>query len=166
MVEVKSFINYDAGDIGLWLRSMAFKSCKTWMELKTFLRNVYGSVQQTDLVLELRQILKLGDREHRSLIENNARIEDHLTEFITKLNGSNWTEGNKITTRNLKTLLKLAIRTLSLTDALVENFDEDLKPTSIEVDVMQMVHKQKSKVQNLDVTIFTGKTPSTGHVDN
>ena len=160
-VEAKSHFNLSQGDLGEHTRSIFFRDCKTWEDLKQFLRSTYGSGDQKDVVLDLRRVLKLHDREGRSFVANNARINDSILDFISNLKDSSWADaaGKKaISLINLGRLLQLAIGLQSLPDALVNSFDEEFSPTSTEKDVMGQIKKNISKMPVGDSTILSDRS--------
>ena len=53
-VEAKSHLNLYQGDLGDCTRSIFFRDCVTWADLKNFLRATYGSGEQKDLVFRLK----------------------------------------------------------------------------------------------------------------
>ena len=160
-VEAKGHFNLSQGDLGDCTRSIFFRDCRTWKELKHFLRTTYGSGEQKDLVLDLRRVLKLHDRDGNSFVRQNARINDAVIDFCTNLQGSPWADednGKAISINKLGRLLQLAIGTLSLPDALVSSFDQSFSPTSTERDVMAQINKHVGKLPVSDSTILSGSS--------
>ena len=62
LTEAKSFLDLSKGDMGHWSRSMGFRSCKSWEDLKVFLRKVYGGSKQVGIVRELSNLIRHCDR--------------------------------------------------------------------------------------------------------
>ena len=60
--EAKSFLDYSKGDIAEWSRSLGFKKCKTWDDLKSFLHNIYSKDAGKSIVKELSEIMHLTDK--------------------------------------------------------------------------------------------------------
>ena len=157
--EAKGHLNLSSGDLGDCTRSLFFRDCKTWVDLKHFLRATYGSGEQKDIVLDLRRVLKLHDRDGASFVAQNAKINDAVIDFINNLGSSNWADVNGrkgISLTNLSRLLQLAVGLHSLPDALVNSFEEGFSPTSTERDVMQQINKNIGKMPVSDSTILKG----------
>ena len=158
-IEAKSHLNLSSGDLGDCTRSLFFRDCKTWGDLKHFLRATYGSGEQKDIVLDLRRVLKLHDRNGASFVAQNAKINDGIMDFISNLSNSNWADKDShraISLTNLSRLLQLAVGLHSLPDPLVNSFDEGFSPTSTERDVMTQINKNIGKMQVADSTILKG----------
>ena len=158
-VEAKSHFNLSQGDLGDCTRSLFFRDCRTWGNLKGFLRSTYGSGEQKDIVLDCRRVLKLHDRDGNSFVSQNAKINDGILDFISNLGNSDWADLDArrgISLRNLGRLLQLAVSLHSLPEALVNSFDERLTPTSTEKDVMTQIHKHVGKLVVSDSTILNG----------
>ena len=159
LAEAKSYLDLTKGDLGAWSRSLAYTKCRTWGEMKTFLRSVYGLQKDQDAVLQLRELFKLADRKGRSLVANNALTNDLLSDLRLTLETSSWVNSTDHTIKldNLVTLLQLSCMTANLPDNLVANFDIDFDENSNETDVYKQVQKHSKKVTNLDTSIFLGK---------
>ena len=159
--EARGHLNLSSGDLGDCTRSLFFRHCSTWSDLKEFLRATYGSCQQKDLVLDLRRVLKLHERGGNSFLAQNAKINDGIIDFCSNLKKSSWADAdsrNAISIDNLSTLLQLSIGVLSLPDALVNNFDETFSPSSTERDVMSQINKHIGKLTVSDSTILGGSS--------
>ena len=158
-IEAKSHFNLSQGDLGDCTRSIFFRDCRTWTDLKSFLRSTYGSGEHKDLVLDLRRVMKLHNRDGNSFVAQNARINDGIIDFCTSLQNSNWADkdnGRAISINRLGRLLQLAIGTLSLPDNLINSFDEGFSPTSTERDIMSQITKHIGKLPVGDSTILGG----------
>ena len=160
IAEGLSHLAIGKGDITHYVRCSIIKDCTSWTDLKNALRRIYGTQQDKDIVLQLREIVKLQDRHGKSFIANTAVINDYLNEFFIRLKDSNWMTGDTISVKNLTTLLKLGICTASLPDALVNSFDKKFSASSNEADVIEQISKHASKISNLDSTIMEEKTSS------
>ena len=160
-IEAKGHLNLSQGDLGECTRSMFFRDCKTWDDLKGFLRSTYGSCEEKDAVLDLRRVLKLHDRGGNSFVSQNAKINDAVVDFINNLGTSSWADLNSkrgISLANLSRLLQLAVGLHSLPDALVNSFDITFSNTSTEKDVMAQINKNLTKMQLPDSTILKGSS--------
>ena len=158
-VEAKAHFNLSQGDLGECSRSIFYRDCTTWEDLKGFLRATYGTGEQKDLVLGLRQVLKLHNRKGNSFVTQNAKINDGVVDFITNLGNSDWADLNGkrgISLKNLGRLLQLSVGLLSLPDALVNTFDAEFSPTATENDVMAQISKNVGKMAVPDSTILRG----------
>ena len=162
--EAKSHLNLSAGDLGENVRSFQFRDCRTWPDLKAFLRSLYGSGEEKDIVLGLRKVLKLHDRAGNSFGAQNAKINDHVFDFANNLSASVWSSsgGKSITIENLSRLLQLAVGLHSLPDALVNSFDETFTPQSTEKTVRDQINKHISKMPVMDNTILKGRSRGDG----
>ena len=166
-IEAKAHLNLSQGDLGECTRSIFFRDCKTWEDLKFFLRATYGSSEENDAVLDLRRVLKLHDRGSNSFVSQNARINDAVQEFLNNLGKSGWTDLNSkrgISLSNLGRLLQLAVGLHSLPDALVNSFDITFNNVSTEKDVMGQIHKHIGKMPVPDSTILKGSSKDVGTV--
>ena len=156
--EAKAHLNLSRGDIGESSRSMFFRDCRTWEDLKGFLRNTYGSAETRDVVYDLRRVLKLHDRGGNSYVSQNAKINDAVVDFVSKLEKSIWVSRGKgsISLRNLGRLLHLAVGLHALPDGLVDSFDTMFSPSSTEKDVMEQINRHMGKMSVVDSTILQG----------
>ena len=157
--EAKSHFNLSQGDLGDCCRSIHFRGCKTWEDLKGFLRSTYGTGDQVDVVLGLRKVLKLYNREGNSFVSQNAKNNDGVADFLSLLKTSSWADVNgkkAISLDQLGNLLQLAIGLHSLPDALVDSFDSVFKPTATEKEVMAQINKNIGKLAVGDSTILNG----------
>ena len=158
-VEAKAHFNLSQGDLGDCTRSIFFRDCKSWEDLKGFLRATYGSGDQKDVVLGLCQVLRLHNRNGNSFVAQNAKINDGVIDFISNLGNSDWADVNgrrAISLENLGRLLQLSVGLLSLPDELVNSFDVNFSPTSTENDVMAQINKNVDKMTVSDSTILKG----------
>ena len=163
-LEAKSHFNLSAGDLGERIRSYHFKDCKSWEDIKSFLRQSYGFTHKADPVLELRSVVQLQDRGDCSYLAHNARVMDEVSDFLIKLNSAgNWTmdvrnHGPSISLENLGRLLTLSVGLASLPDGLVNSFDGAFSNKSTENDVSRQIEKHIGKMQVIDSTILGGAT--------
>ena len=158
--EAKSFLDYSKGDIAEWSRSIGFKKCKSWDDLKSFLRNIYSKDVGKSIVKELSEVMRLTERSGRSFISNNARIGDKLEIIKEKLKASQWAINGtqNMTIDNACILIQFGIALASLPEPLVVFFDKPLTPTSDESEIMSQISKHKGKLSHFDTSILTGKT--------
>ena len=154
IAEGLSHLAIGKGDITHYIRCGIIKDCTSWVDLKAALRRIYGTQKDMDTVLQLRQIVKLQDRHGKTFIANTATINDHINEFFTRLENSIWANGDSISLKDLKLLLKLGVSTASLPDALVNAFDKKFDTTSNEADIMEQIIKHSPRVANLDPSIM------------
>ena len=96
IAEGLSHLAIGKGDITHYVRCSIIKDCTSWTDLKNALRRIYGTQQDKDIVLQLREIVKLQDRHGKSFIANTAVINDYLNEFFIRLKDSNWMTGDTI----------------------------------------------------------------------
>ena len=160
-VEAKAHLNLSRGDLGDVTRSIFFRDCKTWEDLKGFLRATYGSTEEKDIVLDLRRVLKLHDRGDNSFVSQNAKINDAVVDFINNLGTSQWADLDSkqgISLNNLSRLIQLAVGLQSLPDSLVNSFDITFSNKSTEKDVMSQIHKHVCKMPVPDSTILKGSS--------
>ena len=130
LAEGLSHLEIGKGDISHFVRYGIIEDCKSWVELRAALRRLYGTQSDIDIALQLREIVKLQDRRGRSYVANTATINDYLKEFIARLSNSNWVTNDSKNLKNLSLLLKLAVSTASLPDALVRVFDKPFTKNS------------------------------------
>ena len=109
--EAKSHLDLSNGDIGDWSRSLGFNECKSWDELKTFLRDIYGEFQQQGMVRDLSEIFRLVDRKQNKLISNMAKCFDKINQLAKRLESSDWIQGDNdvISLDNFSKLIHLSI---------------------------------------------------------
>ena len=157
IAEGLSHLAIGKGDITHYVRCGIIKDCTSWVDLKKALRRIYGTQKDLDLVLQLREIIKLQDRQGKTFIANTANLNDHLGEFFARLENSAWATGDSITFKNLNLLFKLGICTASLPDALVNSFDKTFGTTSNEADIIEQIYKHAPKITNLDSSIMEEK---------
>ena len=163
-VEAKCHLNLSQGDLGDCTRSIFFRDCRTWEDLKGFLRDTYGSGKTRDVVLDLRRVLKLHDRKGNSFMAQNAKVNDATVDFISKLTNSDWVDckpQGAISLKNVGRLLHLAVGLHSLPDALVNAFDTEFTPKSTERQVMEQINRHLPNMQVADSTILNGTPKGT-----
>ena len=157
-LEARSYLDFSKGDLSSWSRTIAFKLCKTWSDLKTSLRQAYAKTPEQDCVLFIREIIKNTDRKGRSIVATAAQTSDMLLELTEKIKGTPWVEQTgdvtKITLGKLILLLQLAFTTAALPDRLVALFDEDLDENSSELTILDQIRRHKSKLPDLDPSIL------------
>ena len=164
-IEAKSHLNLSQGDLGDCTRSIFFRDCRTWEDLKGFLRDTYGAGESRDVVQDLRGVLKLHARGGRSFMAQNALVNDSIVDFISKLGKSEWVDckpQGAISVKNLGRLLHLAVGLHSLPDALVNAFDTELTPKSTERHIMEQIHRHLPNMQVVDSTILNGTPKGAG----
>ena len=160
-IEAKSHFNLSQGDLGDCTRSIFFRDCRTWEDLKGFLRDTYGMGESRDIVRDLRGLLKLHNRNGRSYVAQNAKINDATCDFVSKLEKSQWMDlraQNGISLKNLGRLLQLSVGLHSLPDSLVETFDGEFSAQSTEKDVLEQINRNIGRLQIVDSSILHGST--------
>ena len=159
--EARSYLALEKGDIGDWVRSLVFRCCDTWTELKSLLRQAYSVEITEDCTLFLRSIAKnASDRRGRSIVRVAAELSDSLVKLMDRIKQTNWVKGKDadgmdyMTLDKVMLLLQLSFLTMPLPDRLVSLFDEPFTIDATEITVIEQIRRHKGKLAELDPTIL------------
>lgn len=119
------FLSLDKGDIGQRCRSYQFGNCKTWNNLKKFLRTAYGTAEVGDVVRDPRSLFKICKGQD-SLVRFSVRCFD-ARDFFEEIKCPAGIKGNNISVDDLEKLLQFTWMLNDVPDATVDSLMKDRK---------------------------------------
>ena len=164
-LEAKGYLDFTQGDLRCLFKSDTFQECTTWDELKTALRLVYSSTKPTDPILQMRSILSLSQRNPvDNIAEHAAKVNEAVDSFLLNLFDTNWVEEEKLSRKNLKALLYLALSLRAIPDNVVSNFTRKWTPKDSIAEVLMEFYKHKDKASNLDIHLLLNDQTKAEHM--
>ena len=163
--EAKAYLDHTKGDVAAWVCTESYKECKSWDELKSLFRGIYGTAAEVDEVTMLRNVFKLTQTQELSVLDYIALLNNKVDEWYAKFSQSSWIQIGACQLGDLRRFVKLTLIMAVLPDRLVRLFDTKLDRESREITIINLVKKHRSACTDLNPILFScfeqARIPST-----
>ena len=159
LTEARSFFDTSKGDWQFYATSIEYKKITTWEQLKGMMCRVYSSVSAKDPVIALQKILRQINKQTGDFVAFAGMANSQTNAWHKILDHSHWSTNGKIDTRDVATLVNLAMILSYLPESMVKVMNTKWGPDHGIVEIYAHVQERRSFATNLDLSKITQKDP-------
>ena len=155
LAEATGYLDLTKGDLTYLLKCESFQNCRTWSDLKDFLRKVYSLRRTTDPVIAIHKVFATAHRDPKhNFCEHYARVFEEMSAFMPILRQSSWMKNDTMTADNFQSLISLGLGLRAFPDSIVANFTREWEPGNSLVEIIAEFDQHCNKVSNLDLSLL------------
>ena len=92
--EAKSYLDLSKGDLHNFVSTVEYRSCTDWLDLKKYLRKLYGVVSSRDPVIALQKMIREEQASHSDYITFGGEVNAKTNSWMAMLRDSHWVDQN------------------------------------------------------------------------
>ena len=159
LTEAKSYFDTSKGDWKFYATSIEYHKITTWEQLKAMMRRVYSSVSANDPVIALQKILRQIPKQNSDFVAFAGMANSQTNAWHKILDHSHWCTNGKIDSRDVATLVNLAMILSYLPESMVKVMNTKWGPDHGIVEIYAHVQERRSFATNLDLSKIVQKDP-------
>ena len=152
--EARRFLDLTNGDLSRYTSTQKYVQLQSWKELATYLKKVYASIGDQDVVTSMARIFSAWKTNTKSYKEISTPVWNWMNELQTVLEGSDWIETHNsqkyLSTQNLKLLMNLALLIGTLTINVIKSMTRKWLATDGPYEMDREIEKHLQKLPDWD----------------